>query len=319
MVPARTLSLLLVALLAACNRDTGPSAAALAARAKAQAAFEASEQAWRTQRQAELTRPDGWTSLVGLHWLDPGTHRVGSGADNGIRLALGPAHLGVFTVRAGKVRFVADTDVTIDGTPARGGELRSDADPGGASLIGFDDGKGQALVIARGGRLALRVKHADAPSRVHFSGLDYWPGGPQWRLPARFIPHPPGKTLPVVNIIGITENIPNPGALELTRNGTRYRLEALAEGEGTLLVVFADRTSGHGSYGAGRFLDAPLPDAQGRVLLDFNRAYNPPCAFTLFATCPLPPPQNRLNLRVEAGEKAYRKPVARPVSGSPAA
>ncbi|MCR6495816.1 DUF1684 domain-containing protein [Thermomonas sp. S9] len=225
----------------------------------------------------------------------------------------------MFTVRAGKVRFVADTDVTIDGTPARGGELRSDADPGGASLIGFDDGKGQALVIARGGRLALRVKHADAPSRVHFSGLDYWPGGPQWRLPARFIPHPPGKTLPVVNIIGITENIPNPGALEFTRNGTRYRLEALAEGEGTLLVVFADRTSGHGSYGAGRFLDAPLPDAQGRVLLDFNRAYNPPCAFTLFATCPLPPPQNRLNLRVEAGEKAYRKPVERPVSGSPAA
>lgn len=319
MVPARTLSLLLVALLAACNRDTGPSAAALAARAKAQAAFEASEQAWRTQRQAGLTKPDGWTSLVGLHWLDPGAHRVGSGADNGIRLALGPAHLGVFTVRAGKVRFVADTDVTIDGTPARGGELRSDADPGGASLIGFDDGKGQALVIARGGRLALRVKHADAPSRVHFSGLDYWPGGPQWRLPARFIPHPPGKTLPVVNIIGITEDIPNPGALEFTRNGTRYRLEALDEGEGTLLVVFADRTSGHGSYGAGRFLDAPLPDAQGRVLLDFNRAYNPPCAFTLFATCPLPPPQNRLNLRVEAGEKAYRKPVARPVSGSPAA
>lgn len=319
MVPARTLTLLLAALLAACSRDTGPSAAALAARAKARAAFEASEQAWREQRRAELTKPDGWTSLVGLHWLDPGTHRVGSGADNGIRLALGPAHLGVFTVRAGKVHFVADTEVTIDGVPARGGELRSDADPGGASVLGFDDGKGQALVIARGGRLALRVKHADAPTRLHFTGLTYWPGGPQWRLPARFIPHPPGKTLPVVNIIGTTENIPNPGVLEFTRNGNRYRLEALDEGEGTLLVVFADRTSGHGSYGAGRFLDVPRPDAQGRVLLDFNRAYNPPCAFTLFSTCPLPPPENRLNLRVEAGEKAYRKPVERPVPVSPAA
>lgn len=317
MVPARTLILLAAALLAACNRDSGPSAAALAARAKAQAAFEASEQAWRTQRLADLTRPDGWTSLVGLHWLDPGTHRVGSAADNGIRLALGPAHLGVFTVRAGKVRFVADTAVTIDGAPARGGELRSDADPGGASIVGFDDGKGQASVILRGGRLALRVKHADADTRLRFTGLEYWPGGNGWILPARFIPHPPGKTLPVVNIIGITEDIPNPGVLEFTRNGSRYRLEALDEGEGTLFVVFADRTSGHGSYGAGRFLDAPLPDAQGRVRLDFNRAYNPPCAFTLFATCPLPPPENRLNLRVEAGEKAYRKPApAAPSSSS---
>ena len=311
MVPARTLTLLAAALLAAaCNRSAGPSAAQLAAKAKAAAEFAASEQAWRDQRRAELTRPDGWTSLVGLHWLDPGTHRVGSAADNGIRLLLGPAHLGVFRVTDGKARFVADAAVTVDGAPSKGGPLRSDADAGGPSVIAFDDGKGLATVIARGGRLALRVKHADADSRTHFGGLEYWPGGPQWRLQARFLPHPPGKTLPIANIIGTTDEIPNPGVVEFTRNGTPYRLEALDEGEGTLFLVFADRTSGHGSYGAGRFLDAPMPDAQGRLVLDLNRAYNPPCAFTPFATCPLPPPENRLDLRVEAGEKAYRKPAA---------
>jgi uncharacterized protein (DUF1684 family) len=311
MVPARTLTLLAaVLLMAACNRSTGPDAAQRAAKAKAAAEFAASEQAWREQRLAALTRPDGWTSLTGLHWLDPGTHRVGSAADNGIRLLMGPAHLGVFSVGDGKARFVADADVTVDGEPSRGGALRSDADAGGPSVIAFDEGKGLATVIARGGRLALRVKHADADSRLHFTGLDYWPGGPGWRVQARFLPHPPGKTLSIANIIGTTDEIPNPGVVEFTRNGTPYRLEALDEGEGSLFLIFADRTSGHGSYGAGRFLDAPMPDARGRLTLDFNRAYNPPCAFTPFATCPLPPPENRLNLRVEAGEKAYTKPAA---------
>ena len=310
MVPARTLSLLAAAALAmaACSRDAEPSAAQEAAKAKAAAAFAASERTWRAQRLAELTKPDGWASLVGLHWLDRGSHRVGSAADNGIRLLLGPPHLGLFSVRDGKVRFAADAAVTVDGAPSRGGRLRTDADAAGPSVIAFDDGKGLATVISRGGRLALRVKHADADSRVHFTGLQYWPGGPQWRLQARFVPHPPGRTLPIANIIGTTDEIPNPGVVEFTRNGTPYRLEALDQGEGTLFLVFADRTSGHGSYGAGRFIDAPMPDARGRLTLDFNRAYNPPCAFTPFATCPLPPPENRLDLRVEAGEKTYRKP-----------
>lgn len=310
MVPARTLILLsaLVLLATACKRSDAPTAEELAARAQAEAAFAASEQHWRTQRLAELTKPDGWASLIGLHWLDAGTHRVGSGADNGTRLLMGPPHLGVFHVRDGKARFVADAAVTVDGEPSRGGALRSAADPAGPSVIAFDEGKGLATVIERGGRLALRVKHADADSRLRFSGLVYWPGGRAWQVPAHFIAHPPGRTLPIANIIGTTDDIPNPGAVEFTRDGKTFRLEALDQGEGTLFLVFADRTSGHGSYGAGRFLDAPMPDAKGRLTLDFNRAYNPPCAFTPFATCPLPPPENRLDLRVEAGEKTYRKP-----------
>ncbi len=314
MVPARTLTWMTVAVMAAlalagCKRTTGPTAAERAAKANAEATFVTEQQAWRAQRLANLTKPDGWTSLIGLHWLDAGTHRVGSGRDNGLQLMMGPPHLGLFTVRKGRVHFAADTAVTIDGQASRRALLRTDADPQGASVIGFDDGKGLVTVIERNGRLALRVKYADAPSRLHFSGLTYWPGGMAWQVRARFIPHERGKTLPIANIVGGIDDVANPGVLEFERGGQLYRLEALDEGEGTLFLVFADRTSGHGSYGAGRFIDAPMPDANKRVVIDFNRAYNPPCAFTPFATCPLPPPENRLNLRVEAGEKAYIKPT----------
>ena len=314
MVPARTLMRMMVVLAclgaaAACHREpAAPDPAQAASDAAANAAFQQVQQAWRAERLAQLTKPDGWASLVGMHWLDPGSHRVGSDTDNGIRLEMGPAHLGVFTVRNGATHFVADTAVTIDGTAARSSTLRSDADAQGPSVIAFDEGKGLATVIARGGRLALRVKHADADSRLRFTGLQYWDGGRDWQVPARFIAHPAGKTLPIANIIGTTDEIPNPGAVEFERGGTTYRLEALDEGGDTLFLVFADRTSGHGSYGAGRFLDAPKPDPQGRLVIDFNQAYNPPCAFTPFATCPLPPPENRLDLAIEAGERDYIKP-----------
>ena len=314
MVPARTLMRMMVVLAclgaaAACHREpAAPDPAQAASDAAANAAFQQVQQAWRAERLAQLTKPDGWASLVGMHWLDPGSHRVGSDTDNGIRLEMGPAHLGVFTVRNGATRFVADTAVTIDGTAALRSALRSDADAQGPSVIAFDEGKGLATVIARGGRLALRVKHADADSRLRFTGLQYWDGGRDWQVPARFIAHPAGKTLPIANIIGTTDEIPNPGAVEFERGGTTYRMEALDEGGDTLFLVFADRTSGHGSYGAGRFLDAPRPDPQGRLVIDFNQAYNPPCAFTPFATCPLPPPENRLDLAIEAGERDYIKP-----------
>ena len=315
MVPARTMTRPGIALacllaLAACKPAAPPQASPDEAARQQEALRQyAHEQfMWRGRRILDLNRADGWASLIGLHWLDPGAHRVGSDTDNGIRLAMGPEHLGVFTVRDGAVRFVADTDLTVDGKPSRGGILRTDKAQEGPSVIAFDEGKGLATVIERGGRLALRVKHADADSRVRFAGLQYWPGGRDWQVPARFIAHPAGKTLPIANIIGTVDAVPNPGAVEFQRDGRTWRLEALDQGEGTLFLVFADRTSGHGSYGAGRFLDAPKPDAQGRVLLDFNQAYNPPCAFTPFATCPLPPPENRLDLAVQAGEKAYEKP-----------
>jgi uncharacterized protein (DUF1684 family) len=297
-----------LAALVACNRHPQEKPDTMDAAA---VAFQHEEDAWRTQRRDTLLKPDGWTSLVGLHWIDPGAHYVGSAAGNGIQLSMGPAHLGMLDLRDGGFRFVPDKSaaLTLDGKPLAGAAaLRTDADQAGPSVIGFDGGKGNATVIERSGRYALRVRHADAPSRTGFAGLDYWPAERAWKIEGRFLPHPPGRTMEIANIIGSTDAMANPGIVEFQRDGRTYRIEALDEGEGTLFLVFADRTNGHGSYGAGRFLDVPMPDAQGRVVLDFNQARNPPCAFTAFATCPLPPPENRLDLAVTAGEKAYRKP-----------
>lgn len=303
----RLLPLLLLALAATACKDE--EAIRQAAEAKAQA-FAAGERAWRDERRAKLTRPDGWTSLVGLHWLEEGEHYFGSDADNGIRVAAGPAHFGMISRNGGRIRFVPEKNavLTLDGQPLTGAAtLVSDADAGpkGPSRLGFDEGKGVITVIKRGDRYALRVRHADAPTRTGFRAIEYWPGGSAWVVKARFVPHAAGKTIPIANIVGTTENVANPGAVEFQRDGKTIRIEALDEGDGVLSLVFADRTSGHGSYPAGRFLDAPMPDASGTVVLDFNKSYNPPCAFTAFATCPLPPPENRLDLQVVAGEKAY--------------
>lgn len=277
---------------------------------KAVPAFLAEQDAWRRERTQNLLRPDGWTSLVGLHWIELKAHYIGSSAGSGIRLAKGPPKLGLLQQEDGRLYFTPEPGValTLDGEPLRGRvELRDDAQ-GPPSVVGFDEGKGQLTVIARGGRRALRVKHADAPTRTGFAGLAYWPADPSWKIDARFVPHPPGKTLPVADIIGVVNAVPNPGAVEFDRDGRTWRIEALDEGDGSLFLVFADRTNGHGSYGAGRFLYADKPHDDGTVVLDFNQAYNPPCAFTPFATCPLPPPENRLDLAVTAGEKKYAAP-----------
>ncbi|WP_152597968.1 DUF1684 domain-containing protein [Novilysobacter arseniciresistens] len=274
------------------------------------AAFHADLQAWRDQRREALLAPDGWASLIGLHWIERGPHYLGSDTDNGIQLGLGPEHMGMIELGPDGVRFVPEEAValTVDGAPLTGATmLRTDEDPQGPSVLGFDEGRGQATVIRRGGRHALRVRHADAATRTGFSGLDYWPADPDWQVEATFIPHPPGQTIEVANIIGSTDATPNPGAYEFERDGTTYRIEALDEGGDELFLVFGDRTNGHGSYGAGRFLYAPKPGADGRAVLDFNRSYNPPCAFTMFATCPLPPLENRLDLAITAGEKAYTR------------
>jgi len=298
---------LLVGLLAGCG---GEGDRAAAAGKVVDARFLADNTAWREQRKEDLLAPDGWTSLVGLHWIELKSHFVGSGPDSGIRLAVGPAKLGMLTQQGGRIFLTPEREaaLTFNGEPLKGRvELESDRDAQ-PSTIGFDDGKGLLTVIERGGRHALRVKHADAESRTQFAGLDYWPAEEDWRIEGRFVPHPPGKTLTIVDVIGVASESPNPGAVEFERDGKTFRLEALGPPEGPLFFVMADRTSGHGSYPAGRFLDADGPK-DGKVVLDFNRAYNPPCVFTPYATCPLPPAENRLDLRVEAGEKAYAKPI----------
>lgn len=300
-------SLLLVA---ACDRDEGVGSAQ--SKPAADLNFLADEAVWRSDRKQELLKPDGWTSLVGLHWLELKAHYVGSGAGSGIRLAVGPAKMGMIEQKEGHLFFTPENAaaLTLDGKPMAGRvELKTDHDEA-PSLIGFDEGKGVLGVIKRGDRFGLRVRYADAPTRLQFTGIEYWPADASWKIIGKFVPHPPGKTMPIVDIIGTTTDAPNPGAVEFVRDGKTYRIEAMGGPDNELFLVLADRTSGHGSYPAGRFMDTPGPDAQGRVVLDFNRAYNPPCAFTSFATCPLPPLENRLDLAITAGEKTYNHTAA---------
>ncbi|MFA1752058.1 DUF1684 domain-containing protein [Xanthomonas campestris] len=287
-----------------CGREAPPAPAPVAL----DKTFLADNAAWREARLTELRAPDGWTSLVGLHWLSLKAHYIGRSADSGIRLAMGPPKMGMVSSERDAVWFVPERGaaLTVGGKPLTGKiRFQSDVDPQ-PTLIGFDDGKGVLSLIHRGDRYALRVKHADAPSRTGFAGLEYWPIDPSWRIQARYVPNNVGKTIPIVDIVGISSEQPNAGAIEFERDGKTYRLEAIGEPGRPMFVVFADRTSGHGSYSAGRFLDLEAPDASGHVVVDFNRAINPPCAFTPFATCPLPPLENRIDLAVSAGEKAYK-------------
>ncbi len=277
-------------------------------------AFANDNQLWREQRLTELLTPEGWTSLVGLHWLELKAHYIGSGSTSGIRLAMGPPRMGLVTREGDAVWFAPEPGVSlqVDGQPLKGRiRFYSDRDEV-PTRITFDDGKGVLSLIKRGERYALRLKHADAPARTQFGNLTYWPADPSWRITARFVPHDVNKTLPIVDITGLTTEQANAGALEFERDGRTWRLEALGEPGRPLMVIFADRSNGRGSYSAGRYLDLDAPNERSEVVIDFNRAYNPPCAFTPFATCPLPPPENRLDMVVVAGEQAYLKPKPKP-------
>ncbi len=291
--------------------DATADPAAAAATARLDQVFADDTQAWQQARETELTAPDGWTSLVGLHWLELKSHFVGSDATSGLRLAKGPPTLGLLQQQGDALYFTPQRGVamTLDGAPLqRRTRLYTDREPS-PSTIGFDDGKGLLQVVERGNRKALRVRHADADTRTRFAGLGYWPAQRSWRVDARFEPATPGTTIEIANIIGTIEQMPSPGTLTFERDGTPYTLQAVEGEAGGLFLILADRTSGHASYGAGRYLETSAPDASGHVLVDFNRAYNPPCAFTGFATCPLPPDVNRLDLAITAGEKKYLNPV----------
>ena len=265
---------------------------------------------WRADRVARLTAPSGWLSLIGLAWLQPGENRIGSAADNDIVVSAMPAHLGVVTLRAdGSVHLVlaADSGASVDGKPLREATLVDDVQAGEGAPTLVSMGTVSFLVIDREGRKGLRIKDSEAPTRRDFAGIDYFPIDPAWRIEADWVPATAGQTLEMGTVIGTTEKYPVPGTARFSRDGKTLEILPVIEvpGDAQYFVVFADRTSGRETYGAARFLYID-PPKNGKVTLDFNKAYNPPCAFTAFATCPLAPPENRLDLRVTAGEKNYR-------------
>jgi uncharacterized protein (DUF1684 family) len=266
--------------------------------------YRAEIEQWRAQRLARLTAEDGWLALAGLHWLDEGVTTVGSAPDSGVVLpASAPPRVGDLTRFGGGVRLVLSPgiDATLDGQPApRAVDLQSDANGATPNVLRLGDVSFHA--IARGDRVALRVRDLASPARLSPPELEYFPIDPRWRVRARLDPYQPPHELTVADYTGGVQKQVAPGALVFEIDGQSLRLDAFEAGE-ELFVIFADPTNAGETYGAGRYLYTAKPDAQGMVVVDFNRSYSPPCAFTPYATCPLPPPQNRLGRRVDAGEK----------------
>ena len=254
-----------------------------------------------------MTADNGWLTVVGLFWLEPGENRVGSGAVNRVLLPAGkaPHTLGKIRLSADRVWFEArrGVEVTHDGKPVESIDLQSD-EKGDATLL--KHGSLSFHLIKRGDRMGVRVRDSESDARRTFHGIPAYPVKSAWRVPARFEPYPAGKSIPVPNVLGTVSNEPSPGAVVFRIGGKAYRIDAVEE-EGTdeLFLIFGDKTNGIETYGAGRFLYVPRAAADGKMVVDFNKAYNPPCAFTAYATCPLPPPQNRLGVKIEAGEKEY--------------
>ncbi len=269
------------------------------------AVYEQELRQWQSARERELKRPDGWLALSGFAWLQDGSSSMGSGDDMQIQLPGGPDYWGTISARDGKVAFLPadDSGVLVNGKAVPLAALVVD-DQGEPTIVSAGS---YSFRVIRRQQLAIRVRDAQAPLLTEFKGLDYFPIKTQWRVPARYIPNPSGTTLSITNVLGQEEHMPNPGALQFSVDGKQYQLQALVEeGSDQLFVIIADRTSGKQTYGAGRFIYVDYPNLDGVTEIDFNKAYNPPCAFTAFSSCPLPPDGNRLSLPVEAGEKLYR-------------
>nr|WP_239014454.1 DUF1684 domain-containing protein [Archangium violaceum] len=269
-----------------------------------QSELEAETRAWHQKRIANLTSEEGWLSLVGLHWLKEGDNRFGSAQDNDLIFpANTPAHIGTLANKGGKVTLTVQpgTPLTRAGQPFTGGEVGDSETEKDVLMLGSL----RFFLIRRGDRIGVRVKDTEAPARKQFHGIPTWPVSTAWRIEGRFEPAATPRKLAVPTVLGTVEEETSPGTIVFTVNGQEYRLDPVqSPGSNQLFIIFADLTNRSESYGAGRFLYAD-PPKDGKVVLDFNRAYNPPCAFSPYATCPLPPPQNRLKLRVEAGEKRY--------------
>lgn len=266
---------------------------------------------WRAGRIARLTGPEGWLTVVGLHWLRDGANPVGSGPSNVVLLPRGrsPDRVGTIVLSRDGASFVPDP----------GSPVVHAGHPVTAPLQLRDDLKEMPTVLELGSlrlhvirryqdHLAVRVRDLESPARKGFRGVEHYPVEERWRFEARFEPYDPPRISRAPTVLDMEEIYPTPGALAFEHDGATHRLDAFLEpGETDLFIVFGDVTNGRETYGGGRYLYTTQADERGIVDLDFNRAYNPPCVFTAHATCAIPLPQNRLPFRVEAGEKRYQE------------
>ena len=259
---------------------------------------------WHMEREARLKGPDGWLNLAGLFWLEPGENTIGSAPDNNIVLNedLAAARLGVF--------LLEDEDVTFRAVP--GAEILSQGESvTELGLIHDEAGEPTLLThrslgwyaVRRMERMGVRLRNYDHPFLDQFPGIESYSADLKWRVEARFLPYDEPRQLQVMTVVeGLGWDPVAPGTLEFEIDGEPLSLEAYGADDG-FFIIFADLTTGEATYPAGRYLDAELPGPDGTTILDFNKAYNPPCVFNEFATCPLPTRRNYLQVPVEVGEK----------------
>ena len=265
-------------------------------------AYREEMQKWRDGYTASLKAENGWVALAGLFWLKEGANQVGAAPGNSIMLPPGsaPESAGSFVFHQGSTQLLVNSGapVLLNGKPVPSPATLKPDSSGETDRITL--GRLSMIVIQRGARYGVRLWDSQSPARLNFGGTRWFPVRESYRVTAQFTSYPQPKMIPILNILGDTEPTPSPGFATFELGGKQCRLEPVLEGD-QLFFMFKDATSGHETYPAGRFLYTALP-VDGKVVLDFNHAHNPPCAFTPYATCPLPPKQNHLSVAVEAGE-----------------
>lgn len=276
-------------------------------RERADAKYRGEIQAWQQRRVASLKSATGWLNLAGLFWLKPGENPAGADSTNAIIFpkASAPDFVGSFILEDSVVTFRAQPNVAVthNDSVISSVVMRDDTAENPTKLM---LGALSWTIIKRGEKFGVRLRDHAHPLLKNFPGIEMFPVDSTWRLAARFEANAPPKMIAVPTILNTIIEEPSPGAFVFEINGKTYRLDATGNmTDKELFVIFADATNGKETYGAGRFLYVPTPKPNENIFIDFNRAYNPPCAFTPYATCPLPPEQNTLPVRVTAGEKNY--------------
>jgi uncharacterized protein (DUF1684 family) len=262
---------------------------------------------WHSKRENDLKQPNGWLNLEGLFWLHKGVNTFGKAEGNDSRYQQNefPAYLGDFIFEGDSVVWVNKNNNTV--------KINNIETKGTTPVVVFTkEGKAKVMdwshfrwsIIKREDKVGIRFRNLEAAALKEFKGINRFPVDSNWRLKAVLV-QPVQDLLMITNVLGQTTAQKSAGRLLFTIDKKEYSLDVIDEGGPNLFIVFGDETAGKTTYGAGRFIDIPKPDGSGNTEIDFNKAYNPPCAFSAFATCPLPPPQNRLKVSITAGEKNY--------------
>lgn len=262
---------------------------------------------WQQGRNERLNQPDGWLTLAGLFWLEQGSNSFGSAESNDLVFSSDelPPVMGVFVLEGDSVTLDVTDGVEIlirDSLVTEQG-IRKDIS-GSPDVMHWNEFSW--YIIQRGDRIGVRLKNARHPNYLNFKPTEYFPVSQKWRIPASLVPADSGASLEIINVLGDLSQNPTPGALEFQIAGKPYSLTAWADPEDSqYFLIFGDATNGISTYGAGRYLVVPAADSTGQTMIDFNKTYNMPCVYSPYATCPLPPLENVLDVAIEAGEQSY--------------